>query len=126
MSNDKIGARLAQDPLPEIQNCIYAPLLANVNPDDFADMLAVNGAHLVMLHDCQFMPTARAATLAKALLAMAAEGQEDPAAIDPRTEDGYFAFELRLGRMVGAHEAGFLHLARSRNDIGATLNSCAE
>ncbi|CAK8743712.1 hypothetical protein SODG_006848 [Sodalis praecaptivus] len=51
MSNDKIGARLAQDPLPEIQNCIYAPLLANVNPDDFADMLAVNGAHLVMLHD---------------------------------------------------------------------------
>lgn len=68
------------------------------------------------------MPTARASTLAKALLAMAAEGQEDPAAIDPRTEDGYFAFELRLGRMVGAHEAGFLHLARSRNDIGATLD----
>lgn len=122
MSTEKIGARLAQDAIKEIQQSIYRPLLENTDPDDFHDMLAVNGAHLVMLAECGLMDPARAAVLAGALLTMAREGTEDPAAIDPRTEDGYFAFELRLSRMVGAHDAGFLHVARSRNDIGATLD----
>ncbi|XBS68448.1 argininosuccinate lyase [Acerihabitans sp. KWT182] len=122
MSTDKIGARLAQDPIREIQEFIYRPLLANTNPADFHDMLAVNGAHLVMLEECGLMTPERAAILARALLAMEEEGVEDPQSIDPRTEDAYFAFELRLGRAVGAHEAGFLHVARSRNDIGATLD----
>ncbi|MFP9228662.1 argininosuccinate lyase [Pectobacterium cacticida] len=122
MSTEKIGARLAQDPIQEIQQFIYRPLLNNTDQDDFHDMLAVNAAHLVMLHENGLMTDERARLLAKALIDMAAEGVEDPAAIDSRTEDAYFAFELRLGRIVGVHEAGFLHVARSRNDIGATLD----
>lgn len=122
MSTEKIGARLAQDPIQEIQQFIYRPLLNNTDPADFHDMLAVNAAHLVMLQENGLMTDERAKLLAGALINMAAEGVEDPATIDSRTEDAYFAFELRLGRAVGVHEAGFLHVARSRNDIGATLD----
>lgn len=45
--------------------------------------------------------------------------------LDPQFEDTYFAFENRLGEVVGKAVAGWLHIGPSRNDIGSTLDRMA-
>ena len=115
-----IGKRLAQPPAPEIREQIYRAQLEQVDEDDFGAMLALNKAHLVMLAERGLIDSASARTLANALRTMEAQGLVP--ASDTSLEDAYFAFESRLADIAGAQAAGTLHLARSRNDIGATLD----
>lgn len=116
-----IGKRLGQLPATEIRETIYRPQLSQVDGDDFKAMLALNKAHLVMLSECGLIERATARQLAQALQQMAALGP-DQEPVDTLLEDAYFAFETRLAALAGTHAAGALHLARSRNDIGATLD----
>jgi argininosuccinate lyase len=121
----EIGKRLAQLPADEIREIIYRPQLTQVDGDDFKAMLDLNKAHLVMLAECGLIDAATARQLAQALLKMSVTGldvQPDAGAVDTLLEDAYFAFETRLAAVAGTHAAGTLHLARSRNDIGATLD----
>lgn len=117
----EIGKRLGQLPADEIREYIYRPQLSQVDADDFKAMLELNKAHLVMLSECSLMDRSSARQLAQALQQMGTLGA-DRAAVDTLLEDAYFAFESRLSGLAGAHAAGALHLARSRNDIGATLD----
>ena len=116
-----IGKRLGQLPADEIREHIYRPQLEAVDADDFEAMLALNKAHLVMLAECGLIDAATVRRLAQAMTEIGRQGP-DTAPVDTLLEDAYFAFETRLADIAGAHAAGALHLARSRNDIGATLD----
>lgn len=117
----EIGKRLAEPPASEIRESLYRPLLESSDDDDFHAMLTLNKAHLVMLSECGFVDAEIARTLASGLLQIEAQGRAT-GPVDTQVEDPYFAFEMRLGDVIGSHAAGFLHVARSRNDIGATLD----
>ena len=42
--------------------------------------------------------------------------------LNPQFEDAYFAFENALSERIGASVTGWIHVGRSRNDLGATLD----
>ena len=115
------GGRLSEGPIDEIRTLIYAPAIAGACDADFVDMCALNQAHLVMLSDTGILPPDMVRSLTTALRRVATEGR---AALpnDPDLEDPYLAFEARLAAVAGADLAGRIHIARSRNDIGATLH----
>uniref|UniRef100_A0A2A4YTW9 Uncharacterized protein n=1 Tax=OCS116 cluster bacterium TaxID=2030921 RepID=A0A2A4YTW9_9PROT len=42
--------------------------------------------------------------------------------LNPQFEDAYFAFKNALSERIGASVTGWIHVGRSRNDLGATLD----
>jgi argininosuccinate lyase len=115
------GGRLSEGPIEEIRSLIYAPSIAGAGDADFRDMCALNQAHLVMLAETGILAPEMAQEIAAALRKIAAEGRT-ALPTDPDLEDPYLAFEARLAEIAGADLAGRIHIARSRNDIGATLH----
>ena len=83
-------------------------------------MVAANQAHAVMLAERGLIPAGPAALVARALLDLARRGI--PAAdLDPALEDLYANVERAVARAVGEDAAGRMHVARSRNDLWATV-----
>lgn len=115
------GGRLSEGPIREISELIYAPAIASAGEADFHEMCALNQAHLVMLARTGILAPDTATALAGALLQIAQEGRTALPS-QPELEDPYLAFEARLAEIAGADSAGRIHIARSRNDIGATLH----
>jgi argininosuccinate lyase len=83
-------------------------------------MVAANQAHLVMLRACGLITAAAAAPVARALLAIERDGLAADQ-LDPGLEDLYANLERAVTRMAGEDAAGRMHLARSRNDLWATV-----
>jgi argininosuccinate lyase len=78
----------------------------------------IHRAHLVMLAETGVLKPEIARTIKEGIDAI----EKDFAfseAIPEETEDLYFVFEKELSRRIGADKAGFLHTARSRNDMDA-------
>ncbi|MBV8911661.1 MAG: argininosuccinate lyase, partial [Acetobacteraceae bacterium] len=121
MENSAAAQRLAEEPIAEIRELIYRPSIDRMDDDRFAEMSAMNQAHLAMLTECGVLRPAVAAALARATLQMQKEGRAALPA-DTAIEDPYFAYETRLMELAGPEIAGQLHAGRSRNDIGATLD----
>ncbi len=117
----KVGKRLTQPMAEEIQRIIYAPRLASERDTCFAPLSAINMAHLVMLHEAHVLEPAAAAAIAKAMLAIDADGP-DGMDWDPAREDAYYNYEAALMERAGARIGGQIHAGRSRNDIGATID----
>lgn len=117
----KVSRRLAEGTAPEVCEHIYAPRLARDFPAVFTHLSDVNQAHLLMLSRAGLLPAADGATLAAALLRIEEEGAA-AVPLDPAIEDAYFNYEAHLMRTAGAHVGGCLHVARSRNDILATMD----
>ncbi|RZT39111.1 argininosuccinate lyase [Cupriavidus agavae] len=117
----KVSRRLTQATAPEVCQFIYQPRLDRDFAPGFRYLTDINAAHLLMLHGTGLVPSDVAATLARALLRVDEEG---PGAVrlDPQREDAYFNYEARLMEVAGADAGGRLHVARSRNDILATLD----
>ncbi len=87
----------------------------------FADAsLRVHRAHLTMLEEQKLLPQGVAARLHGAIDTLASSFVP-PAKIPDGIEDLYFLFERELGALVGVETAGYLHLARSRNDMDTTI-----
>ncbi|MET2832834.1 lyase family protein [Mesorhizobium shangrilense] len=85
---------------------------------------AIDEAHLVMLADQGLVSQAAAADLLKNILALQAEGFQSLEGRDaPRGL--YLAYETELATRAGPEKAGWLHLARSRNDLNATISLLA-
>jgi argininosuccinate lyase len=104
---------------PFIDSVLRPRLLADVEAS-LPAMLAVNKAHLVMLHERQLVPADAAASLARALADIESTGL--PAdALDPGLEDLYANLERTVARAIGEDHAGRLHVGRSRNDLWATI-----
>lgn len=114
----KVSRRLSQGIAPEVIEHIYAPRLGSEFAVAFPLLGALNQAHLVMLARQGILNAATAKAIAAALLRMEREG---PGGItpDPNLEDAYFNVEARLIALTSADIGGRLHIARSRNDLGA-------
>jgi len=81
----------------------------------------IDRAHLVMLHETGILSTDIARQIAMALSDI--DVHIDPALLvyTGEVEDFFFLIEKELKNRLGVDVAGFLHTARSRNDIDHTL-----
>lgn len=84
----------------------------------------IDEAHLVMLADQGLVCQADAADLLKHILDLKDEGFQS---LDGREAPRglYLAYEAELATRAGPEKAGWLHLARSRNDLNATISLLA-
>ncbi|WP_379062683.1 argininosuccinate lyase [Mesorhizobium sp. UC22_110] len=117
----KVSPRLAEPLAPEILDLVFRPRIERELALGIEDLCAVNEAHLVMLASIGLVEPAIARALAVALSDIREEG-DSAVPRDPAREDGYFNFEALLMDRAGADAGGRLHVARSRNDINATLD----
>jgi len=117
----KVSRRLKEPLAAEICELIYAPRLARDFLKQFPHLTQVNKAHLLMLHKTGLLNDGIAKQLANGLKQMESEG---PSAVelDPAREDPYFNYEARLIAITSRDVGGRLHMARSRNDMGATID----
>jgi argininosuccinate lyase len=117
----KVGKRLQEPPAREVCDAIYAPRLARDFGVVFPYLTDVNQAHVLMLHKCGLITGAVARELAGGLVRMEAEGP-GVVTLDAQREDSYFNYEAHLMGLVGTNAGGRLHIARSRNDLGAAMD----
>ncbi|ABV33678.1 argininosuccinate lyase [Pseudothermotoga lettingae] len=78
----------------------------------------LNKAHLLMLHKCRILPDDVVFKIATGLKKLQNEKVKE---LPENVEDLVLLFEKKLGDLIGEDVAGFLHTARSRNDIDATI-----
>ncbi|CAB3708989.1 argininosuccinate lyase [Achromobacter kerstersii] len=117
----KVSSRLKQPLAPEVLQYIFLPRLNREFFANFEMLNQINLAHLVMLHEQGILDHDASVELARALLKMQADGP-DGIELDPAREEAYFNYEAHLIKLVGQALGGRLHTARSRNDIGATID----
>ncbi|CAN5204840.1 argininosuccinate lyase [soil metagenome] len=117
----KVSRRLTEKVAQEVCDHIYAPRLARDFKNVFGHMSDLNQAHVLMLARCGLISPQAAKALAGGLLRMEAEGP-DVVELDPQREDSYFNYEAHLIKLIGTDAGGRMHIARSRNDLGAGLD----
>lgn len=117
----KVSRRLTESVAPEICEHIYGPRLARDFAAVFGCMSDVNQAHVVMLARQQLISPTIARSLCDGLLRMESEGPE-VVPLDPQREDSYFNYEAHLISLIGTEAGGRMHIARSRNDLGAAID----
>lgn len=116
-----VSRRLTQAMAPEVQDLIYRPRLMQEIASSFAHVVDVNQAHVIMLAERGIISPDVAARLADALLQIERDGPASVAA-DPAREDVHFNFEAELIQRTSAEIGGRVHIGRSRNDMGATID----
>ncbi|MCD0503869.1 argininosuccinate lyase [Bordetella petrii] len=117
----KVSSRLKQALAPQVIQYVFLPRLNREFFANFEMLHQVNFAHLAMLDAQGILDKAAAARLAAALLQMQADGPNE-VELDPAREEAYFNYEAHLIKLVGQDTGGRLHTARSRNDMGATID----
>ncbi|AUL18895.1 argininosuccinate lyase [Bordetella holmesii] len=117
----KVSSRLKQALAPEVIQYVFLPRLTREFHANFELLNQINQAHLLMLHAQGILEPGKAQPLARALLQMQAQGP-DVIELDAAREEAYFNYEAHLIKLVGPDLGGRLHTARSRNDMGATID----
>ncbi|MFK8077177.1 MAG: argininosuccinate lyase [Granulosicoccus sp.] len=119
--NNSIGSRLVEPTADEIIDTIYQPAMDTFDDISLARMCLLNEAYIVVLHQKDLITTDIAEKLLGGIQRIRAGGIES---IDrnPQYEGDYFAFENTLSADLGPSVTGWIHVGRSRNDIGATLD----
>lgn len=117
----KVSSRLKQPLAQEVIDYVFLPRLNREFFANFEMLNHINFAHLLMLHEQGILDADTSVRLAGALLKIQADGP-DAVALDAAREEAYFNYEAHLIGMVGADTGGRLHTARSRNDMGATID----
>jgi argininosuccinate lyase len=119
---DSFG-RLSKPPHPELHTLLYSPAFARDAQEVLPLLLRVNAAHVVMLEVCEIIAPQAAAGLLRVNDEMTAalERQELPFVIPDSHRGLYAVFEHELIARAGAEAGGSVHVARSRNDINATV-----
>ena len=119
--SSKVSGLLAEPLDPILQREMILPDLERNFPAFLPLITSINKAHVLMLCRQGILAPEIARSLARAILALDAAG---PSAftLDPAREDPYFNYEARLIEEVGADIGGRVHIARSRNDLNATLD----
>lgn len=111
-----------EEPLdPVILSDMLAPNLKREFPMVLPLITQINKAHVLMLADCQLLSPDHARALATAILELEELGP-DAFDLDPAWEESYFNYEAELIRRSGADIGGRVHIARSRNDLYATMD----
>lgn len=83
----------------------------------FPYLVQVMEAHLVMLDECGIIPREASTKLARAL----SRWREKMPKLDPHLEDLYINLESLLITELGSTISGYLPIARSRNDVEASM-----
>jgi argininosuccinate lyase len=114
---------LTRPPNPVLFGLLYAPQLASDRRTVLPYLLRIDAAHVAMLARQGLLARRTAAALLavnQELTQALAAGEEVLGS--PRTHRGvYFLYESLYIERLGATEGGAAHLARSRNDINATV-----
>ncbi|MER9618753.1 lyase family protein [Mesorhizobium sp. M0207] len=109
---------------PEAMKLLAPPIEISRDGRLLRHQATIDEAHLVMLADQGLVSQAAAADLLKHILDLQDEGFQSLAGRDaPRGL--YLAYEAELAARAGPDKAGWLHLARSRNDLNATISLLA-
>ena len=103
----------------------YIACVLNANFEDakalfLAPLMRIHYAHLVMLTECGIVPREQAQAVRGALDGMSMTDIRT-VAYDGSCEDLFFFIERLIVRACGEEAAGWLHTARSRNDIDMTM-----
>jgi argininosuccinate lyase len=117
----KVSGMLSEELHPVLQREMIEPGLLGGFPTLLPLIHRINKAHVLMLHDRGILPAATARALATAILDLEREGAA-AFALDPAREDAYFNYEAELIARVGSDVGGRVHVARSRNDLYATMD----
>ncbi|MBM2715995.1 ATP-grasp domain-containing protein [Mesorhizobium caraganae] len=106
---------------PEAMKLLAPPIDISRDGRLLRHQATIDEAHLVMLADQGLVSQAAAADLLKHILDLQDEGFQSLEGRDaPRGL--YLAYEAELATRAGPEKAGWLHLARSRNDLNATIS----
>lgn len=106
---------------PEAMKLLAPPIEISRDGRLLRHQATIDEAHLVMLADKGLVSQADAADLLKHILELQEEGFQSLEGRDaPRGL--YLAYEAELAARAGPEKAGWLHLARSRNDLNATMS----
>lgn len=109
---------------PEAMKLLAPPIEISRDGRLLQYQATIDEAHLVMLADQGLISQAAAADLLKHILDLQDEGFQSLEGRDaPRGL--YLAYEAELTARAGTEKAGWLHLARSRNDLNATISLLA-
>ncbi|MER9490076.1 lyase family protein [Mesorhizobium sp. M0563] len=109
---------------PEAMKLLAPPIELSRDGRLLQHQATIDEAHLVMLADQGLVCQADAADLLKHILDLQDEGFQSLEGRDaPRGL--YLAYEAELAARAGLEKAGWLHLARSRNDLNATISLLA-
>lgn len=109
---------------PEAMKLLAPPIEISRDGRLLRHQATIDEAHLVMLADQGLVSQAAAADLLEHILDLQDEGFQSLEGRDaPRGL--YLAYEAELAARTGPEKAGWLHLARSRNDLNATISLLA-
>jgi len=115
--------RLSRPPHPVLYELLYEPQRTSARHDVLPYLLPIDAAHVVMLSEGGLIEPGVAAALLRVNGDMAgglARGL-DPLDATAGHRGVYFAYEQEYVTRLGAAVGGAAHLARSRNDINATI-----
>lgn len=110
--------RLAEAPHPLLFDILYDPQFARDRVEILPWLLRIDAAHVVMLAERGILPRETAAKLLRVNRELARETVLEP----PPVHRGlYMVYERHYVDQLGPEAGGAAHVARSRNDINATL-----
>lgn len=116
-----VSTRLTERMAPEVQELIYQPRLDNEIDNNFIHIADLNQAHVVMLTARDIIVPAIGKKLARALIDLERAGTASIGR-NAALEDAHFNFEAKLIELTGSEAGGRIHIGRSRNDMGATVD----
>ena len=119
--NNSISSRLTEKTADEIIQYLYQPYMDMFDEEALERMCALNEAYVAVLHNKSLVTAEIAKQLLKGIQVLRDRGV-DGIDRNPEYEDSYFAFENTLSKELGASVTGWIHVGRSRNDLGATLD----
>ncbi len=102
---------------------VYKEIVLDTSFENWKKLLnyymQLNKAHLLMLKRCKILPEDICIEIANGLRKIQSDSIEEK--LPEGFEDLVFLMEKKLSELLTAEKAGFLHTARSRNDIDATV-----
>ena len=116
-----VSTRLTERMAPEVQELIYQPRLDNEIDNSFVHIADLNQAHVIMLTARDIIAPGIGGKLAKALVEIEKAGITSIGR-NAALEDAHFNFEAKLIELSGSEAGGRIHIGRSRNDMGATVD----
>jgi argininosuccinate lyase len=113
------GLRISKVHAPELVN-IY---LSHVKSEYYRanDLLLINYAHIIMLHDKKIITTEDAQQILRTIKKLETAGVDKTIRLDPQVGDLSTHVEAYIIKETGQEVGGKLHTGRSRNDLYLTL-----
>jgi argininosuccinate lyase len=115
--------RLGAEPHAVLFDLLYEPQFAHDRQEVLPRLLRIDAAHVLMLAERGILPRETAAGLLRVNRELAARAQAGEAVVEPpQSHRGlYMVYERHYVDRLGPEAGGAAHVARSRNDLNATV-----